>query len=341
LCGERETGESATHDERSPKGGRFVVMGFAWCVRDGVARHGSTRQFRGSSHPEAVLSLPAKSQYLVPFDGSFRIAEAPTAPADDPGKSECRKRLEDATERIAELQPILHAHDHHAVLLIFQALDAAGKDGTIRAVLSGVNPAGCQVHSFKAPSVEELDHDFLWRTTLRLPARGMIGVFNRSYYEEVLIVRVHPELLVAQRVPHASRAASIWEERFESIRQHELHLTRNGVVLVKFFLHVSLEEQRARFLSRLDEPHKHWKFNPADVREREHRDGYMHAFEDALRETSRSWAPWYAIPADDKPYMRMCVGEIVAQTLEALDLHYPDVRAEDRARWREMRTLLE
>jgi PPK2 family polyphosphate:nucleotide phosphotransferase len=287
------------------------------------------------------LPAPAKHPHLVPFDGSFRIADAPTAPVDDPGKRECNDRLERATSRIVELQPILHAHDHRAVLLIFQALDAAGKDGTIRAVLSGVNPAGCQVHSFKAPTAEELDHDFLWRTTLRLPQRGMIGVFNRSYYEEVLVVRVHPQFLQAQKLPDTLHSGSIWEERFESIRQHEQHLARNGTAIVKFYLHVSLKEQRKRFLSRLDEPEKHWKFNPQDVREREHRAEYMDAFEHALRETSRAWAPWYAIPADDKPYMRMCVAEIVAATLQDLGLRFPEVRPEDQARWKEMRNLLE
>lgn len=287
------------------------------------------------------MPAPAKSPHLVPFDNTFRMADAPTSPVDDPGKRECNERLENATARIAELQPILHAHDHHALLIIFQALDAAGKDGTIGAVLSGVNPAGCQVSSFKAPNAEELDHDFLWRTTIRLPQRGMIGVFNRSYYEEVLVVRVHPEFLQAQKLPDTLRSDSIWEERFESIRQHEQHLARNGTVILKFYLHVSLEEQRERFLSRLDEPEKHWKFNPGDVREREYRDAYMEAFEHALRATSRAWAPWYAIPADDKPYMRMCVAEIVAATLSDLGLRYPAPGDMDRARWNEMRSLLE
>ena len=287
------------------------------------------------------MSAPAKNPYLVPFDDTFRISRAATSPVDDPGKRECKERLEKATARIAELQPILHAHDHHAVLIIFQALDAAGKDGTIGAVLSGVNPAGCQVHSFKAPSAEELDHDFLWRTTVRLPQRGMIGVFNRSYYEEVLVVRVHPPILEAQKLPDTLHSGSIWEERFESIRQHEQHLARNGTVILKFYLHVSLEEQRKRFLSRLDEPEKHWKFNPRDVREREHREAYMEAYEDALRATSRAWAPWYAIPADDKPYMRMCVAEIVAGALVGLGLRFPEPGDEDRARWKEMRSLLE
>ncbi len=287
------------------------------------------------------MTLPVQSPWLVPTDGSFRMADAPSAPPDDPGKKECRERLERATKRIADLQPILYAHDHHAVLLIFQAMDAAGKDGTIRAVLSGVNPAGCHVSSFKAPSAEELGHDFLWRTTLRLPERGRIGVFNRSYYEEVLIVRVHPAYLDGQNLPERPDLPTLWESRFESIRDHERHLARNGMVIVKFFLNVSREEQRDRFLSRLDEPHKHWKFNPGDVKERGHWDAYMHAYEDALRATSRDWAPWYAVPADDKPYLRMTVAEIVADTLDALDLHYPSPDPNDLARFDEMRRLLD
>jgi PPK2 family polyphosphate:nucleotide phosphotransferase len=282
------------------------------------------------------------SPYLVPFDGGFRIDSASTEPPpDSPRKKAAQERLSLAVERIAELQPILWAHDRHAVLLIFQALDAAGKDGTIRAVLQGVNPAGCQVHGFKAPSAEELDHDFLWRTAMRLPERGRIGVFNRSYYEEVLVVRVHPELLAAQNLPDRIEAADLWPERLESILEHERHLARNGTVILKFFLHVSMEEQRERFLSRLDEPQKNWKFSERDVRESEHRQAYMTAYEEALRATSRPWAPWYAIPADDKPFMRMTVAELVAASLERLQLRYPDVTPEERVRFESMRGLLE
>lgn len=282
-----------------------------------------------------------QSPYLVPFNGTFRIDKAATRPpADAPSKEHCHGRLHHAVQRIAELQPILYAHDRRSLLLIFQALDAAGKDGTIRAVLQGVNPAGCQVHSFKAPSAEELDHDFLWRTSQKLPARGMIGVFNRSYYEEVLVVRVHPNLLHAQNLPWLDEE-NIWTERFESIRDHERHLARNGTTILKFFLHVSPQAQRRRFLSRLDEPHKNWKFSERDVRERAHWRAYMHAFQDALRATSRSWAPWYAVPADRKPYTRMVVAEIIAQTLERMDLHYPHVGEEDRARFEIMRRVLD
>jgi PPK2 family polyphosphate:nucleotide phosphotransferase len=289
----------------------------------------------------AVAAAYVSSPYLVPFDGEFDIADTPTSPPDDaPGKKEAKKQLEAHVARIAELQPILNAHDRHAVLIIFQALDAGGKDSTIRAVLQGVNPAGCRVHSFKAPSAEELEHDFLWRTAQRLPERGMIGVFNRSYYEEVLVVRVHHDLLAAQDLPDVD-VKDIWEDRFRSIRHHEAHLARNGTVILKFFLNVSRDEQRRRFLSRLDEPHKHWKFSANDVHERSHWKDYMHAYRDALRATSRPHAPWYAIPADDKPFMRMTVARIIAERLELLDLRYPEVGDAERERFDEMRALLE
>jgi len=288
----------------------------------------------------------APSPYRVPTDGGFELASFSTSPPPDaPDEKGCKRALGEAVDELADLQRILYAHDHHAVLLVFQAMDAAGKDGTIRKILSGVNPAGCQVFSFKAPSRRELDHDFLWRTAQRTPERGRIGVFNRSHYEEVLIVRVHPEYLVGQRLGnHGETVAadgSIWEERFESIREHERHLARNGTVILKFFLNVSKEEQRLRFLSRLDEPEKNWKFSVGDVRERGFWDDYMHAYEEALRATSRPWAPWYAIPADDKDFMRMTVARIVVETLKRMELRYPEVAAEDAARFDEMRALLE
>jgi PPK2 family polyphosphate:nucleotide phosphotransferase len=275
---------------------------------------------------------PTPSPYLVPFDGSFKLPDAPQAPPEDaPGKKECRKRLKDLREETSDLQRVLYADDRHALLLVFQAMDAAGKDGTIRAVMEGVNPQGCQVFSFKAPSREELDHDFLWRTAMRLPERGRIGIFNRSYYEEVLVVRVHPEFLEGQRLPREVEPVRLWEERFESIREHEHHLARNGTVILKFWLNVSRAEQRERFLARLDEPEKNWKFSARDVRERGHWDAYMDAYEAALNATSRPWAPWYAIPADDKPYMRLQVAEIVRDTLAGLDLGYPVVDDDTRA----------
>ena len=280
------------------------------------------------------------SDYLAPFDGSFKVKRAPTAPPEDsPGKSKLKEQLAELNEELAELQPVLYADDRYSLLCVFQALDAAGKDGTIKAVFTGVNPVGCQVFAFKQPSEEELDHDFLWRTTMRLPERGRIGVFNRSYYEEVLVVRVHPEFLDAQRLP--SSGEELWAQRFESIRNYEQHLARSGTIVLKFWLNVSQEEQRERFLARLDEPEKNWKFSPRDVHERDHWDDYMHAYEEAIRETSRQWAPWYVIPADDKRYARVCVADIIVRTLKQLNLEYPRMSAEDELRITEMRGLLE
>ncbi|MEM7583500.1 MAG: PPK2 family polyphosphate kinase [Acidobacteriota bacterium] len=282
------------------------------------------------------------SPYLVPFDRSFDLDDVTTRPPKDaPGKKRCEKMLGVCTQELHELQRILYAHDHHAILLVFQAMDAAGKDGTIRAVLSGVNPAGCQVSSFKVPSSEELDHDFLWRTNRRLPERGRIGVFNRSYYEETLVVRVHPDYLKAQRLPVPVDLDELWQQRFESILDMEKHLARNGTVILKFWLNVSRKEQRERFMSRLDEPEKHWKFSSSDVRERGYWSRYMHAYQEVLRATSRPWAPWYAIPADKKAFMRLKVAEIIVDSLKRLDLSYPKVSPTELAKFDEMRALLE
>jgi PPK2 family polyphosphate:nucleotide phosphotransferase len=288
------------------------------------------------------MPSPVDSPYRVPFDGSFKVAESPTSPPEDwDGKKPAEKRLKERVEKLDELQRILYAEDRHSLLIVFQAMDAAGKDGTIRAILSGVNPAGCSVVSFKQPSAAELDHDFLWRTTLLLPERGRIGIFNRSYYEEVLIVRVHPRILENQKLPAGLVSSSIWQARYASIREHERHLAENGTVILKFWLNVSKEEQRERFLSRIEEPDKNWKFSLTDVREREHWDDYMKAYEDALNETSRPRAPWYAIPADSKAFMRETVADIVVRALEALDLRYPEVDDETRARFGEIREILE
>lgn len=282
-----------------------------------------------------------KHRYLVTDKNDFRVATASTKPPEDaPDKKQSRKRLKAAVDEFSELQRVLYAHDRYAVLLLFQAMDAAGKDSTIRTVLSGVNPAGCQVFSFKKPSHKELDHDFLWRTVKALPERGRIGVFNRSYYEEVLVVRVHPGILDSQKLPGIPDSENVWEQRFESIRDHEKHLARNGTVILKFWLNVSLDEQRSRFLSRLDEPQKNWKFEPGDVKERQHWDAYMDAYEQALNETARPWAPWYAIPADDKPFMRLTVAEIIVKNLKSLGLEYPRVDGKTRAVFKEMRKLL-
>ena len=288
---------------------------------------------RASANPatEAAVFEAVDSKYLVPFDGAFEVDGAPTAPAHEPGKDKAKKALRKRIKQMRIQQDMLYAQNDWSVLLVFQAMDAAGKDGTIKAVMSGINPAGCQVHSFKKPSENELDHDFLWRTSVRLPERGRIGIFNRSYYEEVLAVRVHPQILMGQRLPFIPPGDQVWEQRLESIADHELHLARNGTVVLKFWLNVSKEEQKERFLARIQKPEKNWKFHPADVAERGHWDDYMAAYEDALNATSRSWAPWYAIPADDKPYMRATVADIIVRSLESLDLSYPTVSAAERA----------
>jgi len=266
------------------------------------------------------------SPWLVPFEGSFDLPGASNGPPEGSvDHKQVNKRRKMLPGTLKGLQRQLYAQDRYSLLLVFQAMDAAGKDGTIRSVMSGVDPAGCQVFSFKKPSSQELDHDFLWRTSRCLPERGRIGIFNRSYYEEVLVVRVHPNYLKYQKLPYAIDAETIWEERFQSIRDHELHLACSGTVIVKFFLNVSKDEQRQRLLSRLEERRKRWKFTEDDVDEREHWDAYQSAFQKALEATSRPWAPWYAIPADDKPFMRQQVAEIVAGTLESLELEYPSV----------------
>ena len=277
-----------------------------------------------------------ESAYLGPFNGSFRVADASTTPKTD-GKPHKGKHRRQRTEDLNKLQRVLAAGDKHSVLLVFQAMDAAGKDSTIRSVMQGVDPSGCQVFSFKKPSSLELDHDFLWRTTCRLPERGRIGIFNRSQYEEVLVVRVHPKILSYQKLPGEINMDTIWDERLTSIRQQDEHLARNGTVILKFWLNVSKDEQKRRFLSRLDEAEKNWKFEPNDVKERRHWDDYMQAYEDALNATSRPWAPWYAIPADDKPYMRARVADTIIDALESIGLSYPEPSAEDRAEFAEAR----
>ncbi len=269
---------------------------------------------------------PVTSPYLLPFEREHLPETFTTQPpADAPGKKACKASLEDEVKLLDELQRRLYAEDRRSLLLVFQAMDAAGKDSTIRAVMKGVDPSGCQVFSFKQHSSEELDHDFLWRTSRRLPERGRIGVFNRSYYEETLVVRVHPEYLLPQRIDIPDDLENLWQQRFEAIRQHERHLAENGTVIMKFWLNVSPQTQRERFLSRLEEPEKHWKFSLRDVEERQHWQAYMHAYRETMAETSRHWAPWYAIPADDKPFMRWQVAKLVRKTLERMDPRYPEV----------------
>jgi PPK2 family polyphosphate:nucleotide phosphotransferase len=243
-------------------------------------------------------------------------------------KKQYKRVLRDHVKRLSSQQQLLYASDSHAILLIFQALDAAGKDGAIRHVMSGVNPQGCQVFSFKHPSAAELQHDFLWRTTRDLPERGRIGIFNRSYYEEVLIARVHPEILHGEGIPDAQKnKRSVWRDRYRSITNLERHLHENGTRIVKFFLHLSKEEQRKRFLARIDEPQKNWKFSLADIEERKFWKRYMTAFEECLSATSTKDCPWYIVPADDKENARLIVSQIVLDTLEGLKMAYPKTNA--------------
>jgi PPK2 family polyphosphate:nucleotide phosphotransferase len=243
-------------------------------------------------------------------------------------KLEASELLRKGVEEIAQLQEMLYAHDKWGVLLIFQAMDAAGKDGTIKHVLSGVNPQGCDVHAFKAPSSEELDHDFLWRCMKSLPERGRIGIFNRSYYEETLVVRIHPNLLEKEKLPERLVGKHIWKQRYEDIRNFESYLAHNGIVVRKFFLNLSRKEQERRFLERLQNPEKHWKFSSSDASEREHWDDYMEAYEDTIRHTATEDAPWYVIPADNKWFTRMAVASVLIETLSSLNLSYPKVNGE-------------
>jgi PPK2 family polyphosphate:nucleotide phosphotransferase len=274
----------------------------------------------------------------------YRVARAEKflLKAHDPGdtagmssKGEAAETLPELISRTARLQDMLYAQDRWAVLLVLQAMDAAGKDGLIKHVMTGVNPQGCSVVPFKEPSQEELQHDYIWRAAYHLPERGHIGIFNRSYYEEVLVVRVHPEILQGQKLPPSLVTRNIWKQRFEDIRGFERHLVRNGTVIRKFFLNVSLDEQKHRFLERLEEPRKNWKFSPADIHERAHWRQYMSAYEDMIRETSTPEAPWFVIPADNKWFTRLAVSSVIVQTLEELNLSYPKVSA---ARQEELKT---
>lgn len=289
-----------------------------------------------------------ESPYLVPFDGSFDLKDSDTEPPRGmEGKKRNKPLLKDTVDEIFELQRKLYADDRFSLLLVFQAMDAAGKDSTIRSVMTGVNPAGCQVFSFKKPSDRELDHDFLWRVHQRLPERGRIGIFNRSHYEEVLVVRVFPELLRYQKLPPRHYRPGepppeeFWDERFESIRNFEQHAARNGTVVLKFFLDVSRKEQRRRLLRRIDDAHRNWKFEGGDLKARAHWKDFMGAYQHALNETSRPWAPWYAIPADDKPYMRLQVATIIRDALKSLPLKWPELEDEEKARLGEYRKQLE
>jgi PPK2 family polyphosphate:nucleotide phosphotransferase len=266
-------------------------------------------------------------RFRIDTPDKFRLADFD--PADTAGlqieKDDAKQMLADGVKRLGELQERLYAQDRWAVLAIFQAMDAAGKDGAIEHVMSGINPQGVQVFSFKAPTPKELDHDFMWRTTMDLPERGRIGIFNRSYYEEVLVVRVHKELLARQKLPPELVTKDIWKERFQDIRAFERYLARNGTLILKFFLHVSKEEQRKRFLARIEEPGKRWKFSMGDVAERKLWDKYMGAYQDMIRHTSADHAPWYVVPADNKWFARIVVAGALVDAIERLDLQFPKV----------------
>jgi PPK2 family polyphosphate:nucleotide phosphotransferase len=292
-------------------------------------------------------ALPRIEKLIAPYriesGKGFRLKDhdpADTGPLESEDKRESRDWLQRGTQWLAELQDKLYAQNHWSVLLIFQAMDAAGKDGTIKHVMSGVNPQGVQVHSFKAPSSEELDHDFLWRCLKALPERGRIGIFNRSYYEDVLVVRVHQALLAKQKLPEELVTKRIWEERYEDINAVERYLSRNGYVILKFFLHVSRKEQRKRFLERLDQPEKNWKFSSADARERGHWDDYMEAYEDMIRATATKDAPWFVVPADNKWFTRLVVAGAIVEALEDLKLEFPEVDQEKRAELAKARRML-
>ena len=269
------------------------------------------------------------------------IDPADTGRLTSENKSEAKEMLARGVEWLAEQQDMLYAQDHWAVLLVFQAMDAAGKDGTIKHVMSGINPQGCQVTSFKQPSSEELDHDYLWRYMRNVPARGQIGIFNRSYYEELLVVKVHQELLTRQKLHPSLITKQIWQERYEDIRNYENYLVRNGVLVIKFFLHVSKAEQKRRFMERLDNAEKNWKFSAADVAERKHWSEYQDAYEKAIRETASKEAPWYVVPADNKWFTRLLVGAAIVHAIGKLNLHYPLLSPDKRSELAAARKQLE
>lgn len=283
-------------------------------------------------------------RYLVDGGKPFRVDDHPTEVGDlYENKHDYKEQLEKMQEEINDLQRIMYAHSRYSMLLIFQAMDAAGKDGTIRSVMAGVNAHGVAVHAFQRPSARELAHDFLWRTTVHLPERGNIGIFNRSYYEEVLVAKVHQEILAKQNLPEelTGNRKKLWEGRYESIRDFEKHMWRNGTHVVKFFLHLGYDEQRKRFLKRIDKPHKNWKFEDGDIKERGFWDDYQQAYEEAINATATVKAPWYVIPADDKKNMRLIVAGILLEQLRSLDMRYPEVTEKRRRELQEDRKLLE
>lgn len=279
-------------------------------------------------------------QYCVGDNKNFTLRDKPTSYSIEDDNISVRKTLRMGVKALAAMQDILYAQDKWSVLIIFQAMDAAGKDGAIKHVMSGINPQGCQVSSFKGPSSEELDHDYLWRCQKHLPERGRIGIFNRSYYEEVLVVRVHEQMLKGQKIPEKLINENIWENRFEDIRNFEKYLNRNGTVVIKFFLNVSKEEQKRRFIERVDNPDKNWKFSAADAKERGYWNDYMHAYEELIKNTSTKKSPWYVIPADDKSYARIAIASAIIHALDEMDLEYPKVSAEKIAELNEVKKAL-
>jgi PPK2 family polyphosphate:nucleotide phosphotransferase len=291
-----------------------------------------SKEFATRLNPESFLVKPGSTVKLEKINAGYTA---------DFKKAEVAHLLQEGVEQLAQYQDVLYAQNTYALLLIFQAMDAAGKDSTIKHVMSGINPQGCQVFSFKAPSVEELDHDYLWRSFKALPERGRIGIFNRSYYEEVLVVRVHPEILATQQLPPEAKDEFIWERRFEEINNFEKYLVNNGIIVLKFFLNVSKEEQKKRFLERIDRPEKNWKFSVSDAKERGYWNDYMNAYEEVFNRTSTEWAPWHIIPADHKWFTRLAVAYFVAEKLQSLNLHYPAVSKKHQQRLLEAKELLE
>lgn len=281
--------------------------------------------------------------YCVGDGDKFKLKDYRTEPKMNLGREDkplVKEALEQGVEALAALQDTLYAQDRWSLLIIFQAMDAAGKDGAIKHVMSGVNPQGCQVSSFKGPSAEELDHDYLWRCKKHLPERGRIGIFNRSYYEEVLVVRVHEQILKSQKLPKKLITEDIWEDRFKDIRNFEKYLQRNGTIVIKIFLNVSKDEQKKRFIERVDDPAKNWKFSAADAKERGYWDQYMKAYEDMIKNTSTEDSPWYVIPADNKAYARIAVASAIISALDRMDLEYPQVSKEKLAELQEIKAAL-
>jgi PPK2 family polyphosphate:nucleotide phosphotransferase len=289
-------------------------------------------EIRSAIAPENMIAIPGKKIRLKDYDTTYTGKLK---------KEQAQEILEYGIEELARYQDILYAQNIYALLIVFQAMDAAGKDSTIKHVMSGINPQGCQVFSFKQPSAEELDHDYLWRCFKALPERGRIGIFNRSYYEEVLVVRVHSELLDKQQLPPSAKGKHIWKQRFEEINNFEKYLVDNGILVLKFFLNVSKEEQKERFLERIDRPEKNWKFSVSDTKERGYWDDYRKAYEDAFTHTSTEWAPWHIIPADKKWFTRLAVAYFIHEKMKSLNLAYPEVEPNHLDRLQEAKVMLE